>query len=183
MNAMKEWIPLLQSLVWPLFLAVFLYLARHRLEDILRSVAIRIQHGDPFQVGPSGFSLGTTESKLTRLEEHEQAPVESTTESPAQYKTVVYLVHTTSGPQVDADGVERRGIQVILDADSEGILDKVERVIYHLHPTFPDPERESKDRKSQFQMRTRAWGEFNLTADVFFKDYEKPLTLYRYLNF
>jgi transcription initiation factor IIF auxiliary subunit len=96
---------------------------------------------------------------------------------------VVYLVHTAGRPRVDDDGVERRVIQVELDADDEDTLHKVERVIYHLHPSFPEPNREVKDRGTHFRLRTRAWGQFNLSADVYFAGRAKPLTLFRYINF
>ena len=183
---MNEWIPLLQSLVWPIFIAVFLVLARGHVTTILKSIATRIESGDPLQVGSGGFSLGQSDRKYTRLDEQGHAtgtPTETYLDQPNQYKDLIYLVHITTGPRIDTDGVERRGIQVILDADSDDILDKVERVVYHLHPTFPNPDREVTDRKSKFELRTRAWGEFNLPADVYFKGNKKPLPVYRYLNF
>jgi hypothetical protein len=205
---MAEWIPFLQSLLWPVFLAVFLFLARKHVAAILTTIKARIEQGDPFQAGPSGISLGHSDRKLTRLGgekdatdksistlsgkapsesiergEEKKAIGETVTNSPNQYKHIVYLVHSVTGPRVDADGVERRGIRVIVDADSDDILDKIARVVYHLHSTFPNPDREITDHKRRFELRTRAWGEFNLSADVYFVGYGKPLTLYRYLNF
>jgi hypothetical protein len=94
-------------------------------------------------------------------------------DSSNQYINILYLVHSVTGPRVDSDGMERRGIRVILDADDDDTLDKVARVVYHLHPTFSNPDREVKDRKNRFELRTRAWGEFNLSADVYFSGYGK----------
>ncbi len=107
---------------------------------------------------------------------------EGQNDNPTQYKNVVYLRHTVAQPRIGTDLVERRPIQIIVDADSEDILDKIERVVYHLHPTFPKPDREVTDRRRSFILRTEAWGEFNLSADIYFKGFDKPLTLYRYLN-
>ena len=203
---MDQWIPLLQSLVWPAFLAIFLFLARKQVLAVLKSISNRIQRGDPFQAGPSGISFGLPEQpKLTRLEETPEASSKTAKtaanistlgvdapsntadgiarDDPAQYKRVTYLVHHVTPPRRDTDGVERRGITIMIDVDSEDILDKIERVVYHLHPTFPQPDREVKDRKVRFALSTRAWGEFNLSADVYFKGYTNPLTLFRYLNF
>jgi hypothetical protein len=205
---MSEWIPFFQSLVWPFFLAVFLFLARTQVTAIMSSIKVRIERGDPFQAGPSGISLGQSNPKLTLLGKEKDitnkaigmfegklpaASIELYKEKedideaekgfPIQYKNIVYLVHSVTGPRIDADGLERRGIRVILDADSDDSLDKVERVVYHLHPTFPKPDREVADRKNRFELRTRAWGEFNLSADVYFIGYKKPLSLNRYLNF
>ncbi|MBS1811640.1 MAG: hypothetical protein JST84_25995 [Acidobacteria bacterium] len=70
-----------------------------------------------------------------------------------------------------------------MDADAPRLLDEVEKVIYHLHPTFRNPNRESVDRQSNFEIQTAAWGEFNMTADIYFKGKSKPLIVERYINF
>jgi len=180
---MSNWIPLLQTLVWPIFIAVFLYYARAQVRAILISIKSRIERGDPFQAGPSGISIGQSDRKYTRLGQEKETFDKVVSDTPIQYKDVIYLVHSVTAPRIDVDEIERRGIRVILDADSDDIMEKVERVVYHLHPTFPNPDREVTDGKHRFELRTRAWGEFNLSADVFCKGFKKPLTLYRYLNF
>jgi hypothetical protein len=179
----SEWIPFLQSLVWPIFLSIFLFFIRAQVSALLTSIKSRIEGGDPFQAGPSGISLGQSDRKFTRLINESESADKLMTDTATRYKDVVYLVHSVTGPRIDSDGVERRGIRVILDADSDEILDKVERVVYHLHPTFPNPDREVIEHKRHFELRARGWGEFNLTADVYFNGYKKPLTLYRYINF
>jgi len=102
---------------------------------------------------------------------------------PSELGELIYLVHSVSAPRVDSDGVERRGIQVIVDSFSDRVLDEIEKVEYHLHPSFPNPVRVITDRERRFELKTRGWGEFNLSANVYIKKYEKPLTLYRYINF
>jgi len=192
---MSEWIPLLQSLVWPVFIAIFLLLSHKYVVGILKSVSARIERGDPFEAGPSGISFGQTGPKLTRLDEASEAggAANSAMRSaslgkaeeniPARYEKVTYLVHSVSAPRMDTDNVLRREVTVIVDADSDDILNEIERVVYHLHPSFPNPDRESRDREHRFGLTAAAWGEFNLSADVYFKGYQKPLTLFRYLNF
>jgi hypothetical protein len=49
-------------------------------------------------------------------------------------------------------------------------LDAVVAVEYHLHPTFPNPVREVKDRASRFRLDTRGWGVFQLRARVLLTD-------------
>ena len=66
---MSDWIPLLQGLIWPAFLAVVLLYGRVQVKTIMEQVAARIKAGASLQVGPSGLSLGQTENKLTRLDE------------------------------------------------------------------------------------------------------------------
>lgn len=184
---MTEWIPLIQSLIWPIFIGLVLFLARKQVVTVLTSLAARIERGDTVHVG--GFSLESSEPKLTRLGEMPEASEPAAGEAASagavqeRYGQTVYLIHDTTPPQKDIDGQERRGIRVLLDADSEDILAQVERVVYHLHPTFANPEREATDRARRFELSVRAWGEFNLSADVYFKGFIQPLRLFRYLNF
>jgi transcription initiation factor IIF auxiliary subunit len=74
-------------------------------------------------------------------------------------------------------------IQVRLEADSPELMQRVLKVVYHLHPTFPNPDREISDRESSFELTTAGWGQFNLSADVYFEDNSQPLRLFRYINF
>lgn len=74
-------------------------------------------------------------------------------------------------------------VQIYLDADEPATLDKIEKVIYHLHPTFPERQRLLTNRNDRFQLEIKAWGEFMLYALVYFKSRNKPVRLKRYLNF
>lgn len=51
-------------------------------------------------------------------------------------------------------------------AGTQAELASVERVVYHLHPTFPDPIRTVTDRKTQFRLDETGWGEFEIVAHV-----------------
>jgi transcription initiation factor IIF auxiliary subunit len=63
-------------------------------------------------------------------------------------------------------------------------LDQIDRVIYILHPTFPSPVREVKDRSTKFRMKTAGWGVFQIRATVRHKDgRETPLTHYLRLEY
>jgi len=118
-----------------------------------------------------------------RLGYEPPAPVEVPRgEVPIHYRNMVFLNHNVSAPKIYKDGVQRIPLQVIVDSFNERLLDDVERVIYHLHPAFPRPDREVTERKEKFVLKTGARGEFNLSADIYFKGYEKPMTLYRYIN-
>jgi hypothetical protein len=52
----------------------------------------------------------------------------------------------------------------------EAELDQVASVEYHLHPTFPQPVREVKDRDSKFRLDASGWGVFRLKARVRLRD-------------
>ncbi len=49
-------------------------------------------------------------------------------------------------------------------------LDEIEKVVYLLHSTFPNPVRTVTDRDSNFRLETAGWGTFTIRAKVHFKD-------------
>ena len=195
---MEDWIPFLQSLIWPVFVAVLLVLFRSQFQELLEVVKKRVQSGSGMSVGPTGFTLGpvpklpeqeggtgkTPEETITDYtKEAKKRP--SPTETALELTKYFYLVHSAS---YNPEWSRRKGkpyytIKVWLEADSPAFLNKVSKVVYHLHPTFPDPNREILTRTNNFELVTYAWGQFNLSADVYFEDGEQPLRLFRYLNF
>ncbi|MGC4095955.1 MAG: hypothetical protein QM706_02475 [Nitrospira sp.] len=100
-----------------------------------------------------------------------------------EYKTVgierdsIYVCHRAR----KIPKSEHYQVQIYLDANENTILEKIDRVTYVLHPTFP--ERERTLTQDPFQLEIRAWGEFMLYALVYFKGRGKPIQLKRYLNF
>lgn len=61
---MAEWVPLLKSLVWPVFLATVLYFGRAYVKDILSAIRNRIEKGASIQVGP--VSLGELRQQVDK---------------------------------------------------------------------------------------------------------------------
>jgi transcription initiation factor IIF auxiliary subunit len=49
-------------------------------------------------------------------------------------------------------------------------LDQIDRVTYILHPTFPNPVRDVKNRNTNFLLQTSGWGVFLIRAKVKHKD-------------
>jgi transcription initiation factor IIF auxiliary subunit len=60
-------------------------------------------------------------------------------------------------------------------------LDQIDRVIYILHPTFPSPVREVKDRSTKFRLKASGWGVFLIRATVKYKN-GKEASLTHYLR-
>lgn len=60
---------------------------------------------------------------------------------------------------------------VWIDAPARELGD-VQRVIWHLHPTFPDPVREHTNRDEKFRLETAGWGTFRVRAEVVTKSGE-----------
>lgn len=54
---------------------------------------------------------------------------------------------------------------VWIDAEPED-LKAIDKVVWRLHPTFPEPEREVSNRSENFRLKTAGWGTFEIKADV-----------------
>jgi hypothetical protein len=195
---METWIPLLQSLVWPVFVVVLFICFRDWFRELLEVIKKRVEGGSEVSIGPGGITLGITPKLEEPRNETSKSPrrvvdkyAEETKEEPFQKETAIelaryfYLVHSASyNPAWSRQkGRPYYTIRVWLEADSPEFLDKVSKVVYHLHPTFPNPDREVTTRDNDFELKTYAWGQFNLSADVYFEDGVRPLKLFRYLNF
>lgn len=64
---MKDWIPLFKTLIWPIFLGALVYFFRSSFKDILEIIKDRISEGSGFNIGPTGFGMGST-PKLSKDE-------------------------------------------------------------------------------------------------------------------
>jgi len=194
---MDKWVPLLQSLIWPVFFAILVLAFRNWFRELLDEIKRRIESGSRVSVGPGGFTLGEA-PKLEEQEEPRKPPeqvildfAEETKKMPLEEKAAFelskyfQLVHSaTYNPEYSRRmGRPYYTINVKLEAKDPALLDRVSKVVYHLHPTFPNPHREIISRENNFQLSTIAWGQFNLSADVYFESGEEPLKLFRYLNF
>ena len=142
-------------------------------------------------VGPGGFTPGSAPKLEKPPEVFERYAVMSSKIPPEEKAPAVemsrlfQITHSaTYNPEVSKQqGQPFYTIRAWLEADSPDLLERVDKVVYHLHPTFPNPERETRDRASKFEMTTYGWGQFNLSADVYFSDGSEPLKLFRYINF
>lgn len=180
---MKEWIPLLKELVWPIFWAVVLLSAWRPLRRLLKVCAERIAAGAEFEAGAKGIRVGAA-PKLTELPSAPATPKVATKEKPPGAPTPgeLYLVHTARRDRsLDQGDRQYFRVRIYLDADEPSQLDEVLHVTYHLHESVTEPVRTVRDRRTSFEVRTILWGEFNVAAVVHFKD-GRAVTLERYLN-
>ena len=56
---MSDWIPFLQSLLWPVVVVGAILKFKPTFERILAAIAKRIEQGDPVEAGSSGVKLGS----------------------------------------------------------------------------------------------------------------------------
>lgn len=193
---MKDWIPLLQSLVWPIFIAILVVRFRRQFEEILNSVKKRIEEGSSVGVGPGGITLGSAPQLPDDPEPEEMIDDgEDETSSPTPAKKEMsfsdvsredpveklQLTHTSRYLKMK-NGRAYYRIIVSLSPYQTDVLADVEKVIYFLHKTFRNPVREVTSRETNFELRTAAWGEFTIRAEVYLKDRTEPIRLSRYLD-
>jgi hypothetical protein len=187
---MKDWIPLLQSLVWPLFVTLVVLQFKAQLKRIFSEVTERIRKGDTLEASATGLKLSRAgpeidDSTVTNPESWEN-PTDQFLEEElkrAVSPSEIYVTHTAKrAPDLDKKGYAFYRLRIWVDSDDRTNLDPIESVTYLLHPTFKNPTRTIRDRRTLFELNTAAWGEFELKALVRFKDGRRPLELKHYIT-
>ncbi|AIG73278.1 pYEATS domain-containing protein [Amycolatopsis japonica] len=189
---MKDWIPLIQSLIWPVLIVGLVIKFRSSLHRLADTITSRVSQGASFEAGASGVRLGPASPQTPSGPEPEPGaqPVLNAASASAEPRpdttsvNTIHLAHTARREkQLDRGNYQYHGIHAFLVGDDDRDLDRVTKVVYHLHPTFYEPNRIVTDRKTDFALRTAGWGMFNLTADVHLEGRATPLRLERYINF
>ncbi|WP_165401444.1 pYEATS domain-containing protein [Herbihabitans rhizosphaerae] len=182
-------------MIWPVFVGLLVLTFRRRVRRFFDAVNSRVERGDSFEAGTSGIRLGASSPHESSGKEPEpgaqpvlDAPPSTiaaqTRHEPVELAASIHLAHTARREKsLDRGAYRYYSIRVFLESDNENDLDRVNKVVYHLHPTFYEPDRTVVDRETNFELRTAGWGMFNLTAEVHLADRVEPLRLERYINF
>jgi hypothetical protein len=169
----KDFVPLLQSLIWPLFIGVMILFNRESLNKITKALTKRIEEGAALKA--AGVEIGAAPS----------LPPVVRSEDPRQVDELphdLYMVHVAwRDAGLDTPDHEYYRLRIFLDADVPDRIGDIVEVVYRLHPTFKEPVRRVIDRHGNFELRTIAWGEFNMTAEIMFQDGGR-LVVERYIN-
>ncbi|MEV0275115.1 pYEATS domain-containing protein [Streptomyces sp. NPDC050610] len=190
---MKDWLSLLQAIIWPGVVLILVFKFRAGLGRLIEAVNSRVERGDSFEAGTSGIRLGPSSPRTPTGDEPRPGaqpvleappPLAELSEGRPESAPSVHLVHSAHRESaIDRNGYRYFRVRIALEGDTDSDLDRVADVVYHLHPTFRDPDRTVTDRSTGFALNTAAWGTFNLTADVHVKGSDEPIRLERYLNF
>lgn len=119
--------------------------------------------------------------------ESERPPVAENEALPPDY---LYLNHTSflrpeyQNQFQEATGVQRPhyDIRVVLSSYYHGALDRVERVEYILHASYPQPIQVRTRKNDKFMLKEIANGEYVLFAKVSLKGYKDSIVLQRYIT-
>ncbi len=206
-EAIQPLMPLIQQVLRYLAIGLLLLIFSRPMITILRGVQDRVLTGSAFSIGPSGLKFGEApqlaEALLAEADIDEllnghafanepmieqsaptkgggmQQSLEFYGDRPSQrIDHVYYLVHAAK--KVRADQYD---VMIRVGCHNAEAIDKVERVVYRLHKTFPDPVREIRNRDNAFELKVSAWGQFMLHADVYLEGRTAPIKIDRYLNF
>ena len=66
---------------------------------------------------------------------------------------------------------------------SSSSYQNIEKVVYHLHHTFQDPDRERKNKDENFLLEAKGWGTFQIRIELFDQKDEGLGTIYHDLRF
>ena len=70
---------------------------------------------------------------------------------------------------------------IYLEAEPS-IIEMIDKVWYHLHPTFPNPHILVDDRTNGFRLKGTGWGEFIVMVDIFLKEGGQIISKRHYLR-
>lgn len=120
-----------------------------------------------------------------------QTELKATTNSDLTHQTY-FLNHTSFlRPERQQEFQDRTGvplehydIRVIIDSEEENALDRIERVEYILHETYPEPiqVRTQQHDRDYFLLKELANGEYLLRAKVYIHGQNDPVELQRYIT-
>jgi hypothetical protein len=127
---MKDWIPLFQTLVWPVFLGVLAFVYRNWFQDILAIIKKRIKEGSDFNVGPSGFGMGTApklpekEDNLSMIALALAMPKEKEPEDVGRAKDLIakYVANYAIPASTAVQETVRKSAYIIKDSDPNSPL-------------------------------------------------------------
>ncbi|MCC7167338.1 MAG: hypothetical protein IT565_07190 [Rhodospirillales bacterium] len=175
-----DWLQFISSLAWPALIVAFILLFRDGVGRLVNAITDRIERGDNFEASTSGVKLSAGPPVSADKALGKASQPEEFKELPHLY----YLVHKSKRDRsYDRDGERFYSLKIWLDADESHMLNDVDSVTYHLHPTFDPSTRKIDTRSEAFALKTAAWGEFNMFAEIRFKDGRPPLRVERYINF
>lgn len=194
---MSIYIPLFQTLVWPILIAGLVFFFRGSFATMLDAATTNLRKGASVVVGPTGVSIGNPPAEIKNTGQavgvtaegtkgvERTKSIEETLRSKNLPQGVLespYLVHASQiiRPRTDAiAGLYR--VHVSLESDAADQLRTVKRVTYRLHSTFPNRVIATEARDKNFELWMNVYGEFTIVA-VVEREGQESLWLTRYLD-
>lgn len=186
---MKDWMPIIQELIWPLFIGLIILWNRTWFKELLDTINERVKEGSEFNIGPSGVSVGQAPTLPDQVSEEDviddgyqpqdEMPISTVEENTLENQ--VSLFHTTSFWKMK-NGRAYYRIYITTHAINDEAKSKIEKVVYHLHPTFKNSTRVISTSENDFLLKTAGWGEFVTKAEIYITNSDSPIKLNRYIE-
>lgn len=172
------------SLLWPVTVAIVLLILMPQIRRLLAKAS-------EISVEGKGIKLVIRPSQAMRPVDSQPQPKLPDIQ-PGNLLPVDYLFLNHSSflrDERQAEFQKRTGIKsthydlrVIVDSYYEGALDRIDRVEYLLHESYPNPIQVRTRKENKFLLKEVANGEYVLVAKIFLKDEPEPLVLERYIT-
>jgi hypothetical protein len=174
---LDEFVPLLQTLAWIVFIGIILFIARKPLSLLLQAMMKNIEGGS--SVETPWFKVGQ------RVPQERETSNENV--SLTDRVRSVSLRHSVGKWEKQSDGITRRPIRIWLDWFDEfdpGIWERIEKVVYYLPTSWISNRIRTETNKDEsFLLETAAYGEFTVGAEIYYKGEKEPWRINRYVNF
>ncbi|QDT98021.1 pYEATS domain-containing protein [Gimesia aquarii] len=188
---MKDWIPLITELIWPTLIGFLIWWNKKWFVEFLDIIKKRVEEGGEIQLGPAGFSVGN--APLLPASVNPDDMIDDGSELENSQDTIpdepssnaiadkILLSHRTAFWKIK-NGRAYYKIFITTHADNQETKSKIQKVVYHLHPTFKNPRRVISSEENDFLLKTNGWGEFVVRAEVYLEDIDEPVKLNRYID-
>jgi hypothetical protein len=196
---MAEWIPLFQTLVWPIFLGALVVYFHKGCCSIFEAIAGRIKRGSSVKAGPGGFELGAISDELEELPDAPRAtakaderiePTDWRHERAEKYKALdgYMLVHVYRPSALPSQKYDIFLFIVRHQKGTEGPprreFKEISKAEFYFGASWGNEIFTAPNTGGVIGVRTQAWGTFLACCRVTFKDEKrKPIILYRYVDF
>jgi len=185
MESFAKLITSFAQILWPL-IPVFLILY------FRKSIKVAIESGAEFAFEFMGNKVSITPTKkmITSKNSKEEKKLPEVTEKkeiPADYFYINHISFYRDDKQEELRertnlNCELYHTHITTNSYYQGAMEKVEKVEYYLHETYPEPIRVRTNNNDNFLLKELAYGEYVLIAKIYLKNRKFPLILNRYIS-
>jgi transcription initiation factor IIF auxiliary subunit len=94
---------------------------------------------------------------------------------------VKVIVRNTSQKLITHPGEQQFEWSVTIETEPAQLRKEIKKVIYHLHPTFPNQNIVKTNESEGFMLKAQGWGEFIITLELVLYD-NRRLVVEHYLS-
>jgi transcription initiation factor IIF auxiliary subunit len=94
---------------------------------------------------------------------------------------VKIIVRNTSQKLITHTGEQQFQWSVLIETEPAQLRKEIKKVIYHLHPTFPNKDVVKTKESEGFMLKAHGWGEFIITLELVLYD-NRRLVVEHYLS-